>query len=305
MKKQGNIPYKFESLSDLHRVLGLPNPQHPLISLFENKGTCIDISKMPAFYSHSFYKISLKKKLKGKLKYGQNFYDFEEGGLFFVSPNQVTRDDENNGDHSGYTLIFHPDFLLSYPLAKKIKQYSFFSYSVNEALHLSEKEKKTILNIYENIKDELDGRIDDDSQVIIISQIETLLNYTNRFYRRQFITRKVINNDLLEKVEEILVTYFNNDTPQIRGIPTVQFLAEKLHFSPHYLSDMLRNLTGQNAQQHIHHKLIDKAKELLSTTNLTTSEIAYQLGFEQPQSLNRIFKKKVEMSPLEYRASFN
>lgn len=305
MKKEENIPYKFESLSDLLRVLGLPKPLHPLISLVENKDNEIDSSKLPGSFIYNFYKISYKKNLSGKLKYGQSYYDFDEGGLFFKAPNQVSSDGENNEDHRGFTLLFHPDFLAAYPLAKTIKQYGFFSYSVNEALHLSDKERATIISIFKNIDEELQNRIDDFSQDVIVSQIETLLNYSNRFYKRQFITRKSANNDLLQKSEEILDNYFSNEKSLMQGIPTVQYLAEALNISPSYLSDMLRSLTGQNAQQQIHNKLIEKAKEKISTTNLTISEIAYELGFEHPSSFNKLFKAKTNLSPLEFRQSFN
>ena len=305
MKKEGNSPYKFESLSDLHRVLGLPKPLHPLISLVEIKNKEIDTGKLPGSFIYNFYKIAFKKKLSGKLKYGQSYYDFHEGGLFFKAPNQVSADGENNKDHTGFTLLFHPDFLATYPLATKIKKYGFFSYSVNEALHLSDKEKETIISIFKNIDEELQNRIDDFSQDVIISQIEVLLNYSNRFYKRQFITRKSVHNDLLQKLEEILDDYFSNEKSLIQGIPTVQYLAEILNMSPGYLSDMLRSLTGQNAQQHIHNKLIEKAKEKISTTNLTISEIAYELGFEHLQSFTKLFKSKTHITPLGFRQSFN
>jgi AraC family transcriptional activator of pobA len=305
MKKSENTPHKFETLSDLHRLLGLPKPLHPLISLVENRDNEIDVSKLPALFIHDFYKISYKKNLRGKIKYGQGYYDFDEGGLLFKAPNQVSANGEISQDHSGFTLLFHPDFLAAYPLAKNIKQYGFFSYSVNEALHLSDKEKETIISIFKNIDEELKNRIDDFSQDVIISQIETLLNYSNRFYKRQFITRRSANNNLLEKLEEILDDYFKNEKPLTQGIPTVQFLAETLNISPSYLSDMLRSLTGQNAQQHIHNKLIDEAKEKISTTNLTISEISYELGFEHPSSFNKLFKLKTTLSPLEFRKSFN
>jgi len=300
-----NIPYKFDSLSEVHEILGLPKPFHPLISLVDMSKIKMVTSNLPNPRIFNFYKISFKANLKGKIKYGQSHYDFNEGGMFFVSPNQVVAEDDNNGDHSGYTLIIHPDFFLSYPLAKKIRQFGFFSYSVNEALHLSDKEKIIIISIFQNIDEELQNRIDDFSQDVIISQIETLLNYSNRFYKRQFITRKAIANDLLQKFEEILDAYFNNSTSLSLGLPSVQFLAEKLNLSPSYLSDMLRSLTGQNTQQHIHNKLIEKAKEKLSTTNLSVSEIAFELGFEHSQSFSKLFKSKVEMSPMEFRDSFN
>ena len=305
MKKEEHIPHKFESLSELHRVLGLPKPLHPLISLVENKDNNFDSWKLPGSFITSFYKISYKKNLTGKLKYGQGYYDFDEGGLFFKAPNQVSANAENNDDHTGFTILIHPDFLAGYPLAKKIKQYGFFSYSVNEALHLSDKERATIISIFKNIQEELQNSIDDFSQDVIISQIETLLNYSNRFYKRQFVTRKSASNDLLQKLEEILDDYFNNEKTLMQGIPTVHYLAETLNISPSYLSDMLRSLTGQNAQQHIHNKLIEKAKEKISTTNLTISEIAYELGFEHPSSFNKLFKLKTRLSPLAFRQSFN
>ena len=300
-----NIPYKFESLSDLHRVLGLPKPMHPLISLVNNMDNGIELNKLPKSHLLNFFKISYKANLRGKFRYGQHFYDFEEGGLFFVSPNQLVVSHDYSGDHSGYTLLIHPNFLLTYPLLKKIKQYGFFSYAVNEALHLSEQERTTILSVFRIIEEELNSRIDDFSQDVIIAQVELFLNYANRFYKRQFITRKAAGNDLLQKLEELLDDYFNNNKSLSTGIPTVQYISEKLNISPSYLSDMLRSLTGQNAQQHIHEKLIEKAKERLSTTSLTVSEIAYELGFEHPQSFSKLFKSKTNQSPVAFRQSFN
>jgi AraC family transcriptional regulator, transcriptional activator of pobA len=197
-----------------------------------------------------------------------------------------------------------PDLFLNYPLAKKIRQYNFFSYAATEVLHLSDQEKETVLNIAKLIDDELSSRIDALSQDVIISQLELLLTYADRFYKRQFITRKAVNNDVLQKLEEILDEYFNNSSSLNHGIPIVQYLAERINLSPHYLSDMLRSLTGLNAQQHIHLKLIDRAKEQLSATNLSISEIAYELGFEHPQSFSALFKTKTNLSPMEFRRSF-
>jgi AraC-like DNA-binding protein len=201
--------------------------------------------------------------------------------------------------------LIHPDFIRNYPLGKTIKNYGFFSYAINEALHLSEKERVVIRTILQNMEDELQTPIDDFSQDVMVSQIELLLNYSNRFYKRQFITRKAISSDLLSKMETLLDDYFNNNTALMKGVLTVQSLAEQLLVSPHYLSDMLRSLTGQNAQQHIHNKLIEKAKEILSNSTLSVAEIAYQLGFEHPQSFNKLFKRKTNLSPLEFRQSFN
>jgi AraC-like DNA-binding protein len=190
-------------------------------------------------------------------------------------------------------------------LAKKIRQYGFFSYSANEALHLSDQEKAVILSIFDFMNGELRSRIDEFSQDVMISQIELLLNYANRFYKRQFITRKGSANNLLQKLEEVLDEYFGQEKSVEQGVPTVQFLSDNLNISPSYLSDMLRSLTGQSAQQHIHERLIEKAKEKLSTTNLTVSEVAYELGFEHPQSFSKLFKTKTSLSPLEFRRSFN
>ncbi len=306
MKKEENIPYKFESISNFHRVLGLSKPLHPLISLIDNMDNNVAHDcTLPSPFMLNFYKIAYKPNLRGKFRYGQNFYDFDEGGLVFASPNQLAASLDDNGDHSGYTLFIHPDFLLAYSLAKKIKQFGFFSYSANEALYLSDKEKTTIISIFKIIDDELQSRIDDFSQDVIISQIESLLNYSNRFYKRQFITRKAVNSDLLQKTEEILDDYFNDEKLLTQGIPTVQYLSEQLNISPSYLSDMLRTLIGQNAQQLIQNKLIEKAKEKLSTTTLSVSEISYELGFEYSQSFSRLFKTKTNFSPLEFRNSFN
>ena len=305
MKKEENGPRKFDSLSDLHRVLGLPKPLHPMISVVDNTDNKIGLHKIPHSFILDFYKISYSTHLSGKLKYGQHFYDFDEGGLFFISPNQVIAPYDDNGDHSGYTLFVHPNFLLTYPLAKKIRQYGFFSYSANEVLHLSDAEKATIISIFKIIEEELKLPIDDFSQDVIISQVESLLIYSDRFYKRQFITRKAAHSDMLQKLEELLDDYFNNEKSLAQGIPTVQYLSGHLNMSPGYLSDMLRSLTGQNAQQHIHNKLIEKAKDKLSASDLSVSEIAYELGFEYSQSFSRLFKTKTHLSPLEFRQSFD
>ena len=184
MEKNEISSHRFESLSGVHKVLEMPAPLHPLVSLINNSDGSVDLNKLPNPHILSFYKIAYKKNFNGKFKYGQHFYDFDEGGMFFVSPNQITAHDGQIKDHSGYTLLFHPDFLLGYPLAKKIKEYGFFSYSVNESLHLSEIEKETIISIFHIIETELQTRIDDFSQDVIISQLELLLNYANRFYFR-------------------------------------------------------------------------------------------------------------------------
>jgi AraC family transcriptional regulator, transcriptional activator of pobA len=297
--------HRFTSLSRLHKALDIPAPMHPLVSVINNAAGTVPLERLPNPHILNFYKISYKMNFQGKFKYGQHHYDFDEGGMFFVSPNQITGGHAPLSDQSGYTLLFHPDFLLGYEIAKKIKEYGFFSYSVNEALHLSENEKNTIISVFKSIEDELKGRIDNFSQDVVISQIELLLNYANRFYSRQFITRKAVSSDLLQKVEDILHGYFQSPHAKKRGLPTVLFLSAQLNVSASYLSDMLRSLTGQNAQQHIHNHLIEKAKEQLSTSQASISEIAYELGFEHPQSFSKLFKLKTSVSPLDFRRSFN
>lgn len=299
--KQVASPFKMASVPELHRHLGLPKPLHPLVSLIDNSVINIQVNQLPPVLLLDFYKISYKKSEQGKIGYGQSYYDFAEGGMVFTSPNQVMEVNIDDKEHEGISLLFHADFIRNYPLGKNIKNYGFFSYDTNEALHLSEKEKNIVLSILKNVDAELQNPIDDFSQDIVVSHIETLLNYSNRFYKRQFITRRSVNNDVLIQLEQILSAYFDTND----GLPTVEYLAQRVHLSPRYLSDMLRSLTGQNAQQLIHEKLIEKAKEYLAGTGLTVAEIAYQLGFEQPQSFNKLFKRKTSLTPIAYRQSFN
>ena len=292
MEKKNNSPLKISSLSEMHDLLQLPKPLHPLVSLVDNTKMAVSRDMLGKSFMLNFYKISYKYSKVGKMGYGRGYYDFNEGGMMFTSPGQILSTDEN-AEYSGYTLLMHPDFIRSYPLAKNIKNFGFFSYDTNEALHLSDQEKTIVAGLLDSISNELNTAIDEVSQDVIISYIEVLLNYSNRFYKRQFITRKTINSDLLTRMEGILEDYFNQQETLTKGLPTVEFLASALHLSPHYLSDMLRNLTGQNAQQHIHEKLIEKAKEYLTTTSFSVSEVAYALGFEHPQSFNKLFKKTI------------
>nr|WP_299070105.1 helix-turn-helix transcriptional regulator [uncultured Allomuricauda sp.] len=303
MRKEENIPRKFDSLSDFHRAFGLSKPSHPLISFINIEEIPIPTAESFDFFILNFYKIAYKTTLCGQARYGQNYYDFGEGGLIFTAPNQVFESPKSSA--SGYIFFIHPDFLLTYPLAKKMKQYGFFSYAANEALHLSAEEKATMMAIFKIIDYELKSRIDDFSHDVVISQIELLLNYSNRFYNRQFLTHKAVYNNLLLQLEDLLEDYFNGPKPLNNGLPTVHYLADQVNVSTSYLSDMLRSLTGQNAQQHIHHKLIEKAKQELSTTRQSVSEIAFVLGFEHPQSFSKLFKAKTKLTPLEFRQSFN
>jgi len=304
MKKQTQGPVILNSISEMHRAMGIAEPEHPLISIVNFS----EIAQHSDILEHGLvlnvYMIALKKDFKGKVKYGQNFYDFDEGMMSFIAPGQICYQNEPGYDPlDGSMLIFHPDFLRGYALDKNIKSFEFFSYAANEALYLSKKEEVMIESIFSNIAQEYHANIDSFSQDVIVSHIELLLNYSNRFYNRQFITRKNVNNDLLTKLEAVMEDYFNAENNQ--GLPTVKELAEKLNVSSGYLSDMLRTQTGQNAQQHIHNKLIEKAKEILTTTPLSVSEIAYRLGFEYPQSFSKLFKTRTNVSPLEYRKMFN
>lgn len=304
MEKEKRVPVKISSIAELHRLLQLPKPVHPLISLVDNTQMNISKEELPDSFLFDFYKISYKKTANGKIGYGQGFYDFEEGGMLFTAPGQlisITADEE----YYGLSLLFHPDFLRNHPLGKGIRQMGFFSYDTNEALHLSDKEKTVIIGVLQNIKEELQGAIDDFSQDVVIAYMEVLLGYSHRFYKRQFITRKAVNHDLLARMEQLLNDYFEQDMALHKGLPTVEYLAAQLYVSPRYLSDMLRSLTGQNAQHHIHDKLIEKAREKLSSTSLSVGEIAFQLGFEYPQSFNKLFKNKTSQTPLEFRQLFN
>lgn len=300
-------PIKVSSINAMHQALGLKRPSNPLISVFNFDDVKVDPETILGSVTTDFYAVALKKDCAGgKFKYGQQYYDFEEGIMYFTAPQQVLQfEDVLLNEVEGFVLVVHPDFLQGYPLASKIKDYGFFSYTANEALFLSEKEEKSIMDIIDNVEQEIDANMDSFTQDLLVSNLDLLLKYCDRFYNRQFLTRKKVNNDLLSKLEILLDEYFRNDQLILNGIPTVHFVAEKLNLSANYLSDMLRVQTGQTTQQHIQNRLIEKAKELLSTTEISVSEIAYQLGFEHPQSFHRLFKSRTSVSPLEFRASFN
>ncbi len=299
-------PHLITSISEQHRLLGLPKPKHPMISVFRHEHTRYDSLVELQHFMLNFYCISLKKDYDGKLRYGQRHYDFDEGMMAFIAPNQLLMKlDAGSKPPGGMTLMFHPDFIANTPLAAKIRTYHFFSYELHEALHLSGDEEAVIEGLFNNIDREYQTSIDGFSRHVMIAHIELLLQYANRFYARQFITRKVANDEILIRLENLLDQHFNDQQLAQKGVPTVQYVAGELNVSADYLSDMLRTITGQTAQQHIHAKLIDKAKELLTTTEMQVSEVAYSLGFEYPQSFNKLFKNKVHMSPLEFRSSFN
>lgn len=302
MKKAQKPPYFINSISELHQLLSLPKPLHPLITVIDFKNV-VQNDNFDRLINN-YYCISIKKGCKSKIKYGQNYYDFDEGVMTFFSAGQVMANQMPDENVSGLGLMIHPDFMRNYPLGKNIKSYGFFSYAVNEALHLSEKEEKLIENIMKSIEQEYSSGIDKFSQDVIISYIELLLNYSNRFYERQFLTRKTVCNDLLSQLENLLDESFETENLNKSGLPTVQYIADKLNVSSNYLSDMLRSLTGQSTQHHIHNKLIEKSKEILASSSLSVSEIAYHFGFEYPQSFSKLFKNKTNISPIEFRNSF-
>ena len=301
---------RFHTISAFHDFVQLPKPQHPLLSVVD-VGTVPPPppGREPESMVLDFYIISVKRTRNVQVKYGQHPFDFNEGVLSFIAPGQVfsvaVADENHTAEQSGWVVYLHPDFLWNTPLAKTIQQYDFWDYSLREALFLSAKEEAAILSLVFAIEQEYASTIDRFSKQIIVSHLESLLHYADRFYHRQFLTREKANHEVLERLETLLQAHFNSaDLPE-RGLPTVQYVAERLHLSPKYLGNLLRVLTGQNTQQHIHAALIAKAKEKLSTTTLTVSEIAYGLGFEHLQSFSKLFKTKTSLSPLEFRASFN
>ena len=300
-------PFSVKTISEFHQLHGLPKPEHPLISIvnYAKLNRSRDEETVLLF---GYYTISLKRGVS-KMFYGQQQYDFDEGVLYFMAPNQILRvkssDVNETVERSGWLLLIHPDFLWNTTLATKMKQYEFFDYSVNEALFLSEKEEEVLNNIIQNIRQEYHNNIDKFSQDIIIAQLELLLNYSDRFYHRQFLTRKIANHEILNRLEDVFTAYFESDDLTNKRLPTVQHIADELNVSPGYLSGLLKTLTGQSTQQHIHNKLIEKAKQQLSTTSLSVSEIAYQLGFEHPQSFSKLFKTKTDVSPTAFRQAFN
>lgn len=300
--------HRIKTISEMHQLRKLPKPEHPLISVINVETLQHLPSDEPEHLVLDFYAIALKRNCSGKFRYGQQQYDFDEGLMSFIAPNQVfgvEHDKEELLKRSGWMLFVHPDFLWKTPLAKTIKEYEYFDYSVHEALFLSEKEETAIADIMQNIQQEYHANIDKFSQDIIIAQLELLLNYADRYYHRQFLTRKITNHKILGRLEVLLTDYFKEDDLIEKGLPSVQYVAEALNVSPNYLSNLLKVLTGQSTQQHIHQKLIEKAKEKLSTTDLTVSEIAYELGFEHSQSFSKLFKNKTHLSPLAFRQSFN
>lgn len=293
--------YNIKTISEAHQLLGLEKPLHPLISVFRHTPE-MNLNIQNVSVAFDMYLISLKKDIKGAISYGRNSYDFTEGTLLFLAPNQVVKvTGEPVIDLNGWSIFIHPDLLRKSQLGESIQQFSFFDYDVNEALHLSDKESNALTEIVYNIEGELKQNLDRHSQELIIHNLESILKYSHRYYDRQFLTRTNFNKDFISRFEQFLKNYFASNQPIENGIPTVSQCGEAMNMSGHYLSDMLKSETGKTAKEHIHLHLVDSAKSTLLNSPNTISEIAYSLGFDYPQHFSKVFKEKVGLSPSEYR----
>lgn len=292
-----------KSITDFTTILELPAPKHPLVSVFNLKDMPHLVEYNDIRYTSDLYMISLKDGITGTINYGRNSYDFSDGTMVFMKPNQVMSGakEEISADSKGWVLLFHPDLIRKSELGKTISTYGFFDYEVHEALHLSEEEQQTITELIRKIEKEYSQNIDKHSQKLIISNIELILDYCMRYYDRQFYVRTNLNQDHVSEFEQLLKEYFTSDKPSELGLPTVKYCGEQLNMSPNYLSDLLKKETGKNAKDHIYAFVVNRAKtKLLGTTN-SVSEIAYDLGFEYPQHFSKLFKSKTGMSPVKYR----
>lgn len=291
-----------ENISEVNKLLGQEEPRHPLIGIVDFSK--INFTQFGGFkFSMGFYTIMLKNLCPGNMRYGRNYFDFQEGSLFFSAPNQVItmENPDDTKDVYGWGLIFHPELLRGTSLSAKMKDYSYFSYALYEALHLSELEKQKLTDIVEDLKTELEVHMDKHSKKLIVSTLELLLNYCDRYYDRQFITRTETNKDVISEFEDLLGHYFESEILQDLGFPSVKYFAEQLHLSPNYLSDLLKKETGKNGTEHIQLQVIELAKDKLLSSTVSISEIAYELGFEYPQYFSKLFKKNTGFSPAEFR----
>ena len=300
---------RIKSISEVHNLFGFEKPKHPLVSVLPIDERMISFDYGERRYTFDFYEISLKKDMRGHICYGRNSYDFQEGTMVFIKPNQVVKIEK--GEHRkrehfkgeyGWALLFHPDLIRKSELGRTIEQYSFFSYDFYEALHLSNEENKSLTELVQKIKKEYNQNIDKHSQDLIIANIEMILKYCKRYYDRQFYTRTNLNKNVISKFEKIMSQYYKSDNPSKQGVLSVKYCANKLNMSSNYFGDMIKNETGINAKDHIHNFIIEKAKDLIINSNKSISEIAYSLGFEHPQSFNKLFKAKTNMSPTRYRS---
>ena len=295
--------YRIQSISEVHQMFGLAKPTHPLITIIR-KWPQVDFNFGNIKLTSDLYLLSMKGKMKGStFQYGKNSHDFDDGTLVFIAPNQVAsfEDPIEELDDSGWSILFHPDLIRKSELGKDIKNYSFFNYETNEALHVSDKEKQSLLELVKKIDLELNQNIDKHSQDIIIQNIESILKYSNRYFDRQFYTRTNLNKDFVSKFEQYLQSYFTSSDLSEKGVPSVKQCGEAMNMSGSYLSDLLKIETGSSAKDYIHSYLIEKAKTTLLNSNSSISEIAFGLGFEYPQHFSKLFKGKVGLSPTEYR----
>lgn len=292
---------KMNTIHDYHEFLEVET-LNPLVSV-------LDLSKVPPMRqgrkNFGFYTIFLKDIKCGDLRYGRKTYDYQEGTLVFIAPGQIVGDDDDGTriQGKGWALLFHPDLLHGTLLGKKMKEYTFFSYEANEALHMSDREREIVINCFLGIREELEHAIDKHSRSIITANIEVFLNHCVRFYDRQFITRKDVNKDILTRFEDLLVNYFDSEAPETYGLPSVAYCADKLHLSANYFGDLIKKETGKSAQEYIQLTVINQVKERFADLNKSVSEVAYEMGFKYPHHLSRLFKKVVGCSPNEYRAA--
>ncbi|MGD1890920.1 MAG: helix-turn-helix domain-containing protein [Cyclobacteriaceae bacterium] len=294
---------RIKSINDVHRLFELEKPRHPLVSVIQIDDRITNFDYGYYKYIFDFYQINLKQGFSGSMNYGRNSYDFDEGTLTFIKPNQtiqVENQDEIKGSY-GWTLLFHPDLIRKSELGKTIEDYSFFNYDLNEALHLSESERNSITDLVVKIQEEYNQNIDKHSQELIIANIEMLLKYSKRFYDRQFFTRTNLNQDLLSEFNKVVRTYYNSENPIESGVLSVKECAKQLNLSVNYLGDLIKSETGRSAKDQINDYVIEKAKNQLLGSKESVSQIAYSLGFEYPQGFNKLFKAKVGISPSEYR----
>jgi AraC-like DNA-binding protein len=298
-----NDIYRLKSISEIHQMFGLDKPKHPLITIIR-KWPQVNFDFGNIKLTSDLYLLSMKGKIKGTtFQYGRNSYDFDDGTLVFISPNQVASfaDPIEELDDSGWTILFHPDLIRKSELGKTIKKNSFFTYETNEALHLSDEEKHSLFELVKKIDLELNQNIDKHSQDIIIQNLESILKYSNRYYDRQFYTRTNLNKDFISKFEQYLQNCFSSSELSELGLPSIKQCGEAMHMSGPYLSDLLKIETGSSAKDHIHSYLIEKAKSTLLNSTSSIGEVAFSLGFEYPQHFSKLFKSKVGLSPSEYR----
>lgn len=289
------------SISELHKYYNYGKPKHPLVTIINLLEAKPNRPKEETFYRVGFYTIFCKR-FDGVMRYGRSHYDFEEGSLMFSAPNQVISTSPGTSYIEGWGLFFHPDLLNGSELGRKIHNYSFFNYDVNEALQVSEDEKNILLDCLKKIEKEYTQNIDAHTKNLITDNLQLMLNYCNRFYDRQFFTRAKVSNDIVQRFEKLLKHYFSADSLIESGLPSVKHFASELNLSPNYLSDLLNKYTGKTTQEHIHLQLVARAKFVLSSSEKSISEIAYELGFEHPSHFTKLFKAKTGKSPTEYRA---